>query len=543
MSAWPFSVLEVAADASERDIKRAYARKLKTVHPEDDPAGFQALREAYEAALSGQWSQGVREDFQPPVAEPAFDETPAHGQDQPPRGQTYVPQSTPHDEELWALEEALLYRLGDPDASDEDKRAALDAVLASPALENVGRMSEVEAWVGTLIADHPGVTDCLLDRAVARFGWDRDRRWDTAWFAAAAVARRDALVFARRLHDPKNPLHRGYSLLQSPPGGWFSVFLQSNEVRPVLRLLDREPGLQPEFEYETVQRWREALDRLPFNRPEGKRSIWRFVFLIFWIGLIIVKCTAVLDTEETTRPPERVAQDVVGACRDAARAPALMPAAQSLCADALLRDDYKIAALNDSALVYLRLEDWGTAKTLYDSALKLSPNDARALYGHGLAQFELGLVDEARADIARALRIDAKAGEAFAAHGVTAAPGLGPIDPASGGPPVQGRRGAVYRSAVWTSLPSANDISRHYPARALREDRAGRVILDCAVVAGGTLADCFVLRETPGDMGFADAALALSRQFHLAASGEAWRDGTPFRVTFAVRFEMEGKGT
>lgn len=46
-----WDTLGVAADSSERDIKRAYAKRLKQTRPEEDPEGFQALRHAYETAL------------------------------------------------------------------------------------------------------------------------------------------------------------------------------------------------------------------------------------------------------------------------------------------------------------------------------------------------------------------------------------------------------------------------------------------------------------------------------------------------------------
>lgn len=47
-----FSLLGLEADADEAAIKRAYAQRLRSTRPDDDPAGFQRLNEAYRAALA-----------------------------------------------------------------------------------------------------------------------------------------------------------------------------------------------------------------------------------------------------------------------------------------------------------------------------------------------------------------------------------------------------------------------------------------------------------------------------------------------------------
>ncbi|WP_018693021.1 J domain-containing protein [Algicola sagamiensis] len=48
----PWEFLEITSAATEREVKRAYAKKLKQHRPDQDPEGFKQLREAYEFALN-----------------------------------------------------------------------------------------------------------------------------------------------------------------------------------------------------------------------------------------------------------------------------------------------------------------------------------------------------------------------------------------------------------------------------------------------------------------------------------------------------------
>ena len=78
-----FSLLGLPVGADERSIKRAYARLLKATRPDEDPAGFQRLNEAYQAALSYQRHYDH---------EPSDDDAPA---DMAMRVPTYAPSPAP----------------------------------------------------------------------------------------------------------------------------------------------------------------------------------------------------------------------------------------------------------------------------------------------------------------------------------------------------------------------------------------------------------------------------------------------------------------
>lgn len=105
-----------------------------------------------------------------------------------------------------------------------------------------------------------------------------------------------------------------------------------------------------------------------------------------------------------------------------------------------------------------------------------------------------------------------------------------PAEPAT--TPVPGAGGVT--SPVWTRTPAPL-----YPERALRRGvDEGEVALQCQALASGRLGVCEVLNESPAGAGFAEAALASTRQ----ARVEPRRiDGVSAdsRIAFTVRFRME----
>ena len=47
---WPWSQLGLPGPSGLSEVRHAYAEKLKTTHPEEDPEGFQRLHSAYQLA-------------------------------------------------------------------------------------------------------------------------------------------------------------------------------------------------------------------------------------------------------------------------------------------------------------------------------------------------------------------------------------------------------------------------------------------------------------------------------------------------------------
>ncbi len=181
-----WQVLGIAPTADERAIKRAYAQLLKQCRPEDDPEGFQRLREALEQAQVQAWQSQEQlassESDDAPVLETAH--TSPIGQVCPDCGKVHtaygpaedIPESDrAHIDVLkpWVDE---LARLNSDNRVDE-AIVLLQARRADPFCQTPRVAELFEDGILFLCCDDRHVHDYFVRAACESYGWLSDGNW------------------------------------------------------------------------------------------------------------------------------------------------------------------------------------------------------------------------------------------------------------------------------------------------------------------------------------------------------------------------------
>ncbi|NMZ81764.1 J domain-containing protein [Pseudomonas mandelii] len=279
MDCW--SVLELPEDADARTIKRSYARLLKTFRPDEDPEGFQRLREAYEEALGvAQWrAEYAAEEHE--VATVDVVEKPNHTDLQAgsdvlgvrPLSLQNPPPLRPLNLESPPPLRSLNLAPSNPQPLHEPV-AAPDELAARALLDGLSEQNLSERWAQAqqqhcakafeqrllaLCFDHPGLRNSIAAWAVQHLDWLAP--WQnvemTDW-------QRDALA-SGLLQDYRQALQE---LLEAGKEREFLTQLKSYTVQPWLQVFDRR------------QEWQRILLQL-FNDTEWSLPLFDRVGQVF----------------------------------------------------------------------------------------------------------------------------------------------------------------------------------------------------------------------------------------------------------------------
>ncbi|MBV6823832.1 J domain-containing protein [Pseudomonas sp. PD9R] len=245
MDCW--SVLQLREDADARTIKRSYARLLKTFRPDEDPEGFQRLREAYEHALSvARWrAEYDADDIEVATTEvveesnqanlQAWSETldlrPLNLEKQPGlQSLNLAPLNSPqrHHEPVIAPDEqaarVLLDGLSDQNLAERWEQAQQQQCAQA-----------FEKLLLQLCFDHPGLRNSIAGWAVQHLGWLAP--WQNV---AMTNWQQDALA-SGLLQDYRQALQE---LLEAGKEREFLTRLKSYTAQPWLQVFDRRQEWQ-----------------------------------------------------------------------------------------------------------------------------------------------------------------------------------------------------------------------------------------------------------------------------------------------------------
>lgn len=536
----------------ESEIRRAYAERLKSTNPEDDPEGFKRLRNAYERAMqearwraeygddgqADEWSEDdenyVEQDYKPArLADMAlgggFAARPAP---------TLLPEPDPelqaHDALSQALEQAVA-----KDVSPWEVQAAFKALVASPAMERLNIYAATEMWIANLIRRYSGGGP-LFEYAITQFKWNArsgDLGTSMLDYREALAGEAKAREFLTRVKDRRHEFHAAYKEVSKPikDRSWLSKLLAFPRIDLVRRFLDyvedKVPHARRDIDWTAENWWRKRI-----NFWITPLAVLNWVIPIAVVIGVIALFAVLSPPAEIS--PERERIEARASCTRVVERPngigAVCDHILRLAPDSLLMRQY-------AGVIALREGRWADAQSHFEQIAQVSPVDPVARYGLGMAlTHSTDAAEQTRGTslMREALAIDDTVSVYFAQYGV---PSPSVLDPAEGYEPFPVVRGPAYDTNPGEiALQNDTAFADAYAHFGIAESFGdGRVMVHCIIRASGEMNECRIMEETPRNGGRGEMAIRVMQSARVTPpmlDGQPV-DGVPIRVPVTFKFE------
>lgn len=304
-----FDVLGISPDAQIREIKKAYAARLKSIDVRQEIERFQELRHAYEVACRFAENVGQSDSYSPPPQEPSQTnqiENSSTTATFPIQHETLpVPTSGcvgEHAEKV--LGELSRDYAADPLAEPQTVLARLSASQELLALDEKERFEQILlVWIF-----EPELKIDWLDAATDLFSWEMANHHLYAWRHDLALRVSNHQELRHLIHSVRgdedliengryyyaqncecNAGDRMLALPKTTRNGLARLLQRLEERYPV----ETKERFTPEITYwkSQIAEWRGTLHGNPLPRPKavqpklGGASIWPALLLVFLVGL------------------------------------------------------------------------------------------------------------------------------------------------------------------------------------------------------------------------------------------------------------------